>query len=64
MESDDRGYVPLSRERCHGFRVVEVAAKGPLAVDGLAGGKCGRDELSMVRDLDRYRHHIDVGLGH
>jgi hypothetical protein len=35
----------------HRSRVVEVAAKWPLAVDGLAGGKCGGDELSMVRTL-------------
>ena len=43
--------------------VVQVAAKGPLAVDGLAGAKRGRDERSMVRDLDRHRDHIDAGLG-
>jgi hypothetical protein len=47
----------------HRSRVVDVAAKWPLAVDGLAGGKCGGDELSMVRDLDRHSDHVDVWLG-
>jgi hypothetical protein len=34
----------------HRSRVVEVAAKWPLAVDGLASGKCGADELPHSRD--------------
>jgi hypothetical protein len=54
----------LKSLRSHRLRVVEVAAKWPLAVDGLAGGKCGGDELSMVRYLDRHRDHVDVWLGH
>jgi hypothetical protein len=54
----------LGGERGHRSRVVEVAAKWPLAVDGLARGKCGGDELSMVWDLDRDSDHIDVWLGH
>jgi hypothetical protein len=41
-------------------RVIEVAAKWPLAVDGFAGGKRGGHERSMVRDLDRHRDHVDV----
>jgi len=62
--SYDRAHPLLGGEGSHRPRVVEVATKGPLAVDGLAGGKGGGDELSMVRDLDRNRDHIDVGLGH
>src|SRR5207253_5757342 len=54
----------LGGERGHRSRVVEVAAKWPLTVDGLAGGKCGGDELSMLRDLDRDGDHVDVGLRH
>src|SRR5205085_9110623 len=33
-----------------------------FAVDRLAGGKCGGDELSMLRDLDRHRDDVDVSL--
>jgi hypothetical protein len=54
----------LGGERGHCPRVVEVAAERPLAVDGLAGGKCGGHELSVVRDLDRNSDHVDVGLAH
>ena len=64
LQPDDCAHPPLGGERGHRSRVVEVAAKWPLAVDGLAGGKCGGDELSMVRDLDRNSDDVDIGLGH
>ena len=54
----------LGRESGRRVGVVEVAAKWPLAVDGLARVKCGGDELVMVRDLDRHRDYVDVWLGH
>jgi hypothetical protein len=48
LQPDDRAHPLLGGERGHRSRVVEIAAEWPLAVDGLAGGKCGGDELSMV----------------
>ena len=64
LQPDDGAHLLLGGVRGHRSGVVEVAAEWPLAVDGLAGGKCGGDELSMVRDLDRNSDHVDVGLGH
>jgi hypothetical protein len=64
LQPDDRAHSSLGGQRRHRSCVVEVAPEWPLAVDGLAGGKCGGDELSMVRDLDRNRDHVDVWLGH
>jgi hypothetical protein len=64
LQPDDRSDPVLSGERGHRSRVVQVAAKWPLAVDGLARGKCGRDELSVVRDFDRNGDHVDIWLGH
>ena len=60
LQPDDRAHTLRGGERGHGSRVVEIAAKGPLAIDGLAGGQCGGDQLSMVRDLDRNGDHVDV----
>jgi hypothetical protein len=64
LQPDGRAHPLLGGERGHWPRVVEVAAERPLAVDGLAGGKCGGHELSVVRDLDRNSDHVDVGLAH
>ncbi len=63
LQPDGRTRSVSGGECGHRSRVVDVAAKWPLAVDGLAGGKCGGDELSMVRDLDRHSDHVDVWLG-
>ena len=54
----------LVGEHCHRSRVVEVATEWPFAVDGFAGGKCGRHELSMVRNFDRNGDDVDVWLVH
>jgi len=62
LESDDCAHPLLGGERGHRSGVVEVAAERPLAVDGLACGKCGGHELSMVWDLDRDSDHVDVRL--
>jgi len=64
LQPHNRVHALLVSERCHRPRIVEVAAKRPFAVDRFAGGKCGGDELSMLRDLDRHRDHVDVRLGH
>jgi hypothetical protein len=64
LQPDERAHPLLGGERGHRLCVDEVAAKWPLAVDGLAGGKCGGDELSMVRDLDRHSDQVDVWLDH
>ena len=64
LQPDNRAHPLIGGERGHRPRVVEVAAKWPLAVDGLAGGKGGGDELPVVRNLDRHRDHVDVWLGH
>jgi hypothetical protein len=64
LQPDDRGHPLLGSECGHHSRVVEIAAEGPLAVNGFAGGKCRGDELSMVRDLDGNSHYVDVRLGH
>src|SRR5438132_9132290 len=64
LQPDDRLYSLLGGERGHRSRIVEVAAEGPLTVDGLTGGKCGGDELSMMGGLDRDSDHVDVGLRH
>ena len=63
LQPDQRADPVLGGERGHRSRVVQVVAKWPLAVDGLAGGKCGGDELSMVRHLDRDGNDVDIGLG-
>ena len=64
LQTDHGAHPSPGGKRGHRSRVVEVAAKWPLAVDGLAGGNGSGDELSMVRDLDRDGHHVDVWLGH
>jgi hypothetical protein len=64
LQPDDRAHPLLGGERGHRSRVIEVAAEWPLAVDGVAGGKCGGNELSMVRDLDRHGDQVDVWLRH
>src|SRR5712691_9360696 len=58
LQPDDRAHSLLGGEPGHRSRVVEVAAKWPLAVDGLARGKCGGDEQSMMRDLDRDSDYV------
>jgi len=45
----------------HHSREAEVAAKWPLAVDGLPGGKCGGHQLSMARVLDADSDHSMSG---
>ena len=64
LQPDDGADPLLGGERGHRPGVVEVAAQWPLAVDGLAGGNCGGDEFSMVRDPDRNSDHVDVRLDH
>ena len=64
LQPDDRMRPLLGGERGHGSRVVQIAAKWPLAVDRLARGECGGDELSMVWDLHGNSDHVDVWLGH
>src|SRR5947209_17388196 len=61
-QPDDRAHALLGSEPRHCPRLVEVAPERPLAVDGLPGGQCGADELSMARDL--HRHRDDVRLAH
>jgi hypothetical protein len=64
LQPDDGARSLLGGKRGHRSCVVEVAAEWPLAVDGFSGGKCGGDELSMVRDPDRHSDHLNIWLGH
>ena len=64
LKPHDCAHSLIGGERSHRSRIVEVAAKGPLTVHGLTGSKRGGDQLSMVRDLDGYNDHVDVGLRH
>src|SRR5207247_3039246 len=64
LQPDHRAHAPLRGERRHRSRVPEIAAERPLAVDGLASGKRGGDELSMLRDLHRDSDQLDVCLAH
>src|SRR5439155_10692883 len=64
LQPDDRAHPLFGGERGHRSRFIEVAAKWPLAVDGLAGGECRGDELSMLRGLDRDGDDVDVWLGY
>ena len=64
LQPNDCAHALLRGERGHRSRVVEVATEWPFAVDGFAGGKCGRHERSMVRNFDRNGDHVDIWLGH
>jgi len=64
LQPDDRAQPLRGGLRGHRSRVVEVAAKWPLAVDGLAGSKGGGDQFPMMGHLDGNSDHVDVRLGH
>ena len=64
LQPDDRAHPLLCGERGHCSRIVEVTAKRPLTVHGLARCKCGEHELSMMRNLHRDHDDVDVWLDH